>query len=77
MLTEEQYEEIYLGSTNDEQLERDLLANTVHSSFTPLREGETDIEPDTRPVRSEQFRVDVLLGHPALSNTEDVMSDVW
>lgn len=77
MLTEEQHEEIYLSSKNDEQAERDSLANTVYSLFIPLREGETDIEPDIRPVRSERFGVDVLSGHPALSNIEDVMSDAW
>lgn len=77
MLTEEQHERIYLSSKNDEQAERDSLANTVYSLFIPLREGETDIEPDIRPVRSERFGVDVLPGHPALSNIEDVMSDAW
>ena len=77
MLTEEQHEEIYLSSKNDEQAERDSLANTVYSLFIPLREGETDIEPDIRPVRSERFGVDVLPGHPALSSIEDVMSDAW
>lgn len=77
MLTGEQHEEIYLSSKNDEQAERDSLANTVYSLFIPLREGETDIEPDIRPVRSERFGVDVLPGHPALSNIEDVMSDAW
>lgn len=77
MLTEDQHEEIYLSSKNDEQAERDSLANTVYSLFIPLREGETDIEPDIRTVRSERFGVDVLPGHPALSNIEDVMSDAW
>lgn len=77
MLTEQQHEEIYLSSKNDEQAGRDSLANTVYSLFIPLREGETDIEPDIRPVRSERFGVDVLPGHPALSNIEDVMSDAW
>ncbi|MFW9252506.1 ParA family protein [Corynebacterium amycolatum] len=77
MLTEEQHKEIYLSSKNDEQAERDSLANTVYSLFIPLREGETDTEPDIRPVRSERFGVDVLPGHPALSNIEDVMSDAW
>ncbi|MDK7111133.1 AAA family ATPase [Corynebacterium amycolatum] len=77
MLTEEQHERIYLSSKNDEQAERDSLANTVYSLFIPLWEGETDIEPDIRPVRSERFGVDVLPGHPALSNIEDVMSDAW
>lgn len=77
MLTEEQHAKIYLSSKNDEQAERDSLANTVYSLFIPLREGETDIEPDIRPVRSERFGVDVLPGHPALSNIEDVMSDAW
>lgn len=28
-------------------------------------------------MRSERFGVDVLPGHPALSNIEDVMSDAW
>lgn len=77
MLTEEQHERIYLISKNDERAERDSLANTVYSLFIPLREGEADIEPDIRPVRSERFGVDVLPGHPALSNIEDVMSDAW
>lgn len=77
MLIEQQHEEIYLISKNDEQAERDSLANTVYSLFIPLREGETDIEPDIRPVRSERLSVDVLPGHPALSNIEDVMSDAW
>lgn len=77
MLAEDQHEKIFLSSKNDEQAERDSLANTVYSLFIPLREGETDIEPDIRPVRSERFGVDVLPGHPALSNIEDVMSDAW
>ncbi|PKZ21196.1 ParA family protein [Corynebacterium amycolatum] len=77
MLTEEQHAKIYLSSKNVEQAERDSLANTVYALFIPLREGETDIEPDIRPVRSERFGVDVLPGHPALSNIEDVMSDAW
>lgn len=77
MLTEEQHAKIYLSSKNVEQAERDSLANTVYALFIPLRESETDIEPDIRPVRSERFGVDVLPGHPALSNIEDVMSDAW
>lgn len=77
MLTEEQHEKIYLNSSNDEQAERESLANTVYAMFIPLREGETLIETDIRSVRSTRFGVDVLPGHPALSNIEDVMSDAW
>lgn len=77
MLTEEQHEKIYLNSSNDEQAERESLANIVYAIFIPLREGETLIETDIRPVRSTRFGVDVLPGHPALSNIEDVMSDAW
>lgn len=77
MLREEQHEAIYLSSADNQQAESQSLANTVYALFIPLREGETSIGQDIRPVRSERFRVDVLPGHPALSNIEDVMSDAW
>ncbi len=53
------------------------LARTVYSLFVPLREGETTINADIRPYRSRRFGVDVLPGHPALSEIEDVMSESW
>ena len=77
MLTEKQHEEIYLSSSDNKQAENQSLANTVYALFVPLREGETSIGEDLRPVRSQRFGVDVLPGHPALSNIEDVMSDAW
>nr|WP_205570559.1 AAA family ATPase [Corynebacterium lactis] len=77
MLTDDQLEEIYLGSGDDERAEHEALAKTVYAVFVPLREGETSIGEDLRPIRSERFGVDVLPGHPALSNIEDIMSDAW
>ncbi|AKK03734.1 ParA family protein [Corynebacterium epidermidicanis] len=77
MLTENQTERIYLDSSDDEVAERDSLANTVYTIFVPLREGESQINTNIRPVRSERFGVDVLPGHPALSQIEDLMSDAW
>ncbi|CAB0974361.1 nitrogenase iron protein [Corynebacterium diphtheriae] len=77
MLTEEQTESIYLDGLNDEVAERNSLAKTVYAIFVPLREGESQIAAEITPMRSERFGVDVLPGHPALSQIEDLMSDSW
>nr|WP_244310984.1 AAA family ATPase [Corynebacterium hindlerae] len=77
MLSEEQTERIYLNSLDNEAAERESLANTVYAIFVPLREGESQINTNIRPFRSERFGVDVLAGHPALSQIEDLMSDAW
>lgn len=39
--------------------------------------GESQIAAEITPMRSERFGVDVLPGHPALSQIEDLMSDSW
>ncbi|MFV8396160.1 ParA family protein [Corynebacterium hindlerae] len=77
MLSEQQTEQIYLNSLDNEAAERESLANTVYAIFVPLREGESQINTNIRPFRSERFGVDVLAGHPALSQIEDLMSDAW
>lgn len=56
---------------------RRSLRQTVVSLFLPLMEGEPSIDADFYPVRSERFQLDVVPGHPALSQIEDVMSDAW
>lgn len=49
----------------------------MYSLFVPLREGEPTINAEIQPIRSKRFKVDVLAGHPMLSQIEDVMSEAW
>lgn len=77
MLTEKQTAEIYDGNTDPEEALRQSLLKTVYGIFVPLREGEPEIESDVPVYRSERFHVDVLAGHPQLSQIEDVMSAAW
>lgn len=77
MLTEEQTAEIYAADLHPDEALRVSLSRTVYGLFIPLREGEPEINSDIQPVRSERFKVDVLPGHPSLSQIEDVMSEAW
>lgn len=77
MLTEEQTNEIYASGNKLEEALRTSYFNTVYGIFIPLREGEPEIEKDIVTYRSERFGVDVLAGHPTLSQIEDVMSNAW
>ncbi|MDO5076533.1 MAG: AAA family ATPase [Corynebacterium sp.] len=77
MLTTKQCEEIYGSTGNVEEALRSSLHKTVYSLFVPLREGEPTINADIHPIRSARFKVDVLAGHPMLSQIEDVMSEAW
>ncbi|WBT09486.1 ParA family protein [Corynebacterium sp. SCR221107] len=81
MLSEEQTANIYgyheQDSVSDDSAFRRSLRQTVVSLFLPLMEGEPSIDADFYPVRSERFQLDVVPGHPALSQIEDVMSDAW
>lgn len=77
MLTEQQAEDIYASDGDPETARHKSLARTVYSLFIPLREGEPTIDADIPVVRSERFNVDVLAGHPTLSQIEDVMSNAW
>ncbi|WJZ02318.1 Chromosome-partitioning ATPase Soj [Corynebacterium freiburgense] len=77
MLTNEQCEEIYGGANNADEAIRSSLRKTVYSLFVPIREGEPSIDTAINPYRSNRFQVDVLPGHPTLSQIEDVMSEAW
>lgn len=77
MLTEEQTSELYAADSDPEIALRESLAKTVYGLFIPLREGEPEIDSDIHTVYSERFQVDVLAGHPSLSQIEDVMSNAW
>lgn len=77
MLTEEQTNALYASHRDPEESLRSSLANTVYGIFIPLREGEPTIDANIHTVRSERFKVDVLAGHPSLSQIEDVMSSAW
>lgn len=77
LLTEEQAAEVYAADLPPEEALRASLPRTVYGLFIPLREGEPEIDSDIQPVRSERFDVDVLPGHPNLSQIEDVMSEAW
>lgn len=77
MLSEEQTAEIYASDSDPDTALRQSLLKSVYGLFIPLREGEPEIEKSIHPVRSERFKVDVLAGHPSLSQIEDVMSNAW
>lgn len=77
MLTEDQTAEIYASDEDPEVALRHSLSHSVYGLFIPLREGEPTIDTDIHVVRSERFQVDVLAGHPSLSQIEDVMSNAW
>lgn len=77
MLTERQTNEIYDGNPDPEIARRESLLKTVYGVFIPLREGEPEIETEIPVHRSERFKVDVMAGHPRLSQIEDVMSAAW
>lgn len=77
LLDETQTEEIYDGAADPESALRQSLSRTVYGLFIPLREGEPEIDPDVPVYTSERFGIDVLAGHPSLSQIEDVMSAAW
>lgn len=77
MLTEEQTSQIYASDQDPDVALRRSLEHTVFGVFIPLREGEPEIEKDIVTYRSERFGVDVLAGHPSLSQIEDDMSNAW
>lgn len=77
MLSDEQTEEIYAASLDQEDALKASLEKTVYGLFIPLREGEPEINHNVNTVRSERFGIDVLPGHPSLSEIEDVMSEAW
>lgn len=79
MLSEEQTADIYgyHDEADDDVAFRRSLSRSVVSLFLPLMEGEPSIDHEFLAVRSKRFTVDVLPGHPALSQIEDVMSDAW
>lgn len=77
LLNEMQTKEIYDGVSDPEVALRQSLSKTVYGLFIPLREGEPEIDADIPVFRSERFQVDVMAGHPSLSQIEDVMSSAW
>ena len=77
MLTEKQCEEIYGSSEDSYEVLRKSVTKSVYSLFIPLIEGEPVIDSDIHVVHSKRFKVDVLPGHPNLSQIEDVMSESW
>ena len=77
LLNEMQTKEIYDGVPDPEVALRQSLSKTVYGLFIPLREGEPEIDADIPVFRSERFQVDVMAGHPSLSQIEDVMSSAW
>ncbi len=77
MLTDKQCEEIYGRPEDTDEVLQRSLTKSVFSIFIPLIEGEPTIDSDIHVVHSERFKVDVLPGHPNLSQIEDVMSEAW
>ncbi|WP_026157098.1 AAA family ATPase [Corynebacterium capitovis] len=77
MLNDDLTQEIYASNDDADASLRDSLTKTVYNLFIPLREGEPEIDSDVPVYRSERFGVDVLAGHPNLSQIEDVMSAAW
>lgn len=77
MLDEDQTAEIYGADLSSEEALFSSYMRTVYGLFIPLREGESTIDQNIRTYRSRRFEVDVLAGHPGLSQIEDVMSEAW
>lgn len=77
LLSEKQTSQIYDGDPDPEVALRKSLTKTVYGQFIPLREGEPEIDTDIPVYRSGRFKLDVMAGHPRLSQIEDVMSSAW
>ncbi|MFC5088485.1 ParA family protein [Corynebacterium aquatimens] len=77
LLSEEQTEEIYDDNLSADDTVKASLSKTVYGLFIPLREGEPEIETDVPVYKSDRFKIDVMAGHPQLSEIEDVMSSAW
>lgn len=77
LLDDNQTSEIYDGHPDPETALRQSLGKTVYGLFIPLREGEPEIDRDIPVHTSKRFAIDVLAGHPSLSQIEDVMSAAW
>ena len=77
MLTEKQCGEIYGTAEDSHEVLQKSVIKSVYSLFIPLIEGEPTINSDIHVVHSKRFKVDVLPGHPNLSQIEDVMSESW
>ncbi|WP_080796885.1 AAA family ATPase [Corynebacterium pacaense] len=77
MLTEEQTAAIYDSRVDPADSTKESLSHSIYKLFIPLREGEPTIDTEITPVHSDRFGVDVLPGHPSLSQIEDVMSEAW
>lgn len=77
LLSGDQTAAIYGAAADPEEALRSSLTKTVSGLFIPLREGEPEIDADIPVYRSDRFGIDVLAGHPELSEIEDVMSAAW
>ncbi|WP_047260600.1 ParA family protein [Corynebacterium uterequi] len=77
MLSDEQTEKLYGPDLDGRGHVPESLVKTIFGTFIPLREGETSIDARVPVLRAERFGVDLLPGHPNLSQIEDDMSAAW
>lgn len=67
MLSSEQLESLY-GKPKRESIE---------SFLSPVRRAKGYLDKRIKPVRSERFKVDVILGDPRLALSEDLLASDW
>ncbi|MCJ0893761.1 ParA family protein [Rhodococcus sp. ARC_M5] len=70
LLSESEWGDIYSNSSHAN--DRTIL-KTIHQ----LRIGNSEIDKNIPVIRSKNFKVDVLAGHPFLSLLEDILSESW
>jgi cobyrinic acid ac-diamide synthase len=70
LLTTDDWESIY---TADDQGE----SQSILEPLKIIRDGDSSIHPDIPIVESKRFGVNVLPGHPALAQVEDIISSAW
>jgi len=79
--TDKQIQEFYRERTR-RRVKRDPTSTSVDTIFDvlgPIAAGDPDIAQELHPLRSSKndFRVDLLPGHPQMSLLEDRLSQAW
>ncbi|XRJ97252.1 ParA family protein [Latilactobacillus sakei] len=71
MVISDEYMEGYYGENANKQ--------TVKNMFDPIVQGDSEVNTDLEITSGEgnNFKFDLIPGHPNLSNFEDVLSDAW
>lgn len=68
-------EDTWVEILSDDEAHAD--SRSILYPLANIRQGDSSVQTDIKPVRSPRFQVDVLTGHPRLSLVEDTLSTAW